>query len=171
VTIFLQKKEIGMNRLLIALLLFLGGLGVGYFWGQGCNQGRFAENNTENGALENTTTTQKHTKKETESNRNNETETNYSDDESNIPAKVLKILGHIEETGEAPEGYVGGRKFKNLEGLLPKNNANNQRINYQEWDVNPKIEGKNRGKERLVTGDDKSAYFTNDHYQSFKKIK
>jgi ribonuclease T1 len=54
---------------------------------------------------------------------------------------------------------------------LPKIGKNNKRINYREWDVNPKIEGKNRGKERLVTGDDDSAYFTNDHYQSFKKIK
>ena len=44
-------------------------------------------------------------------------------------------------------------------------------IAYQEWDVNPKVEGVNRGTERLVTGSDGSAYVTADHYRTFTKIR
>lgn len=89
-----------------------------------------------------------------------------------IPNKVFEVLAFIDQNNRAPEGYVGGRKFGNYEKLLPqRSEKNNERINYKEWDVNPKIEGKNRGAERLVTGDDKSAYYTADHYQSFEKIR
>jgi ribonuclease T1 len=88
----------------------------------------------------------------------------------NIPDKALKVLKYIRQKGEAPEGYVGGRKFGNYEGVLPKTDGNSNKINYQEWDVNPKIEGKNRGTERLVTSSQK-AYYTNDHYRSFTEVK
>jgi len=37
--------------------------------------------------------------------------------------------------------------------------------------VNPRMPGKNRGPERLVTGSDGSAYYTADHYKSFIKIR
>lgn len=87
----------------------------------------------------------------------------------NIPEKVLIVLNHVREFKEAPEGYVGGRTFQNREGILPKKNEDNQKIEYQEWDVNPKVSGKNRGAERLVTSD-KEAYYTNDHYKTFIKI-
>ncbi len=89
----------------------------------------------------------------------------------NVPTKALKVLKYVRENGVAIEGYVGGRKFGNYEGLLPKKDGSGKRINYQEWDVNPKIEGRNRGKERLITGSDGKAYFTNDHYGSFVEIK
>lgn len=89
--------------------------------------------------------------------------------ESGVPKKVYVVLDYILKHDNAPEGYVGGRKFKNFEGHLP-NNSNGRRINYREWDVNPKTKGKNRGKERLVTGDNNTAYFTKDHYNSFIKI-
>ena len=88
-----------------------------------------------------------------------------------IPLKVFKVLNHITNNRRAPEGYIGGRKFKNLENLLPKQSESGKRINYQEWDVNPHKEGKSRGTERLVTGDNETAFYTNDHYQSFQKIK
>jgi ribonuclease T1 len=88
-----------------------------------------------------------------------------------IPAKVLEVLAYVDKNASAPDDYVGGRVFKNLEKLLPKNNPNGDKIKYQEWDVNPKKEGRNRDTERLVTGNDRSAYFTNDHYNSFKKIR
>jgi ribonuclease T1 len=90
---------------------------------------------------------------------------------SEIPAKVLDVLAYVDKNAAAPEGYVGGRVFKNLEQLLPKTNLNGEKIKYQEWDVNPKKQGRNRGKERLVTGNDRSAYFTDDHYNTFKKIR
>ena len=88
---------------------------------------------------------------------------------SEIPAKVYKVLEYVKSNGKAPEGYVGGRKFGNFEKLLPVS-ENGRKIKYQEWDVNPKTKGKNRGAERLVTGNNDRAYYTRDHYQSFTEI-
>lgn len=160
-----------MNRIIASLLLFLAGLGAGYFWGVNTHQNSSANTAAQESFIQ-----------DTERAENRKDKVDFSRDvkaeakeelstSEDVPAKVLKVLSYIDENGEAPEGYVGGRKFKNLEGLLPKKDQSGRRINYQEWDVNPKIEGQNRGKERLVTGDDQSAYYTNDHYQSFKKIK
>lgn len=89
----------------------------------------------------------------------------------NIPAKVYKVLKYVNENGEAPEGYVGGRIFQNRERHLPIKDGNNQKIKYQEWDVNPKKQGRNRGTERLITGSDRRAWFTNDHYATFIEVK
>ena len=98
----------------------------------------------------------------------NRTDGNKSDiGTGNVPEKALKVLKYVRENGVAMNGYVGGRRFGNFEGLLPKNDASGRRINYQEWDVNPKIQGKNRGTERLITGSDGKGYYTNDHYRSF----
>jgi guanyl-specific ribonuclease Sa len=88
-----------------------------------------------------------------------------------IPMKVLKVLEIIDDTNRAPDGYEGGRTFLNLEQLLPKKDAMGRSIRYREWDVNPLRPGVNRGAERLVTGSDGSAYYTDDHYRSFKKIR
>ena len=85
----------------------------------------------------------------------------------NIPEKALKVLKYVRENGVGMSGYAGGRRFGNFEGLLPKKDASGKRIDYQEWDVNPKVQGKNRGTERLITGSDGKGYFTNDHYGSF----
>jgi ribonuclease T1 len=85
----------------------------------------------------------------------------------NVPEKALRVLKYIRKNGEAMNGYVGGRRFGNFEGLLPKKDASGKRIDYQEWDVNPKTQGKNRGTERLITGSDGKGYYTNDHYGSF----
>lgn len=88
-----------------------------------------------------------------------------------IPQQAIVVLNYVQKNGRPINGYVGGRKFGNYEGLLPKKDKNNQNINYREWDIYPKIEGKNRGAERLVTGSDKKAYYTKNHYQSFVEIK
>ncbi len=88
-----------------------------------------------------------------------------------VPAKVARVLKHIDETGRAPNGHVGGRAFGNFEKRLPKNDKSGHPVRYQEWDVNPKIRGKNRGAERLITGSDGSAYYTRDHYRTFTKIR
>lgn len=87
-----------------------------------------------------------------------------------IPQKVYKVLKYIKENREAPDGYVGGRKFGNYEKQLPQKDENGRRINYQEWDVNPKQQGRNRGAERLVTGSDGRAYYTKNHYKSFQLV-
>ena len=88
-----------------------------------------------------------------------------------VPAKVTKVLKYIDEHHTAPEGQEGGRTFGNYEGQLPKTDARGRPIKYHEWDVNPRVAGKNRGPERLVTGSDGSAYYTADHYKSFIKIR
>ena len=88
-----------------------------------------------------------------------------------IPAKVYRVLQYVREHGEAMPGYVGGRNFQNREGRLAKKDKGGKKIQYQEWDVNPKRGGVNRGAERLVTGSDNRAWYTNDHYQNFAEVK
>lgn len=102
--------------------------------------------------------------KYTSENRADDTQTDIRT--GNVP-KALKVLKYVRENGVAIDGYVGGRRFGNYENLLPKKDKSGKRIDYQEWDVNPKIRGKNRGTERLITGSDGKAYYTNDHYRSF----
>lgn len=112
------------------------------------------------------------TQKSEQKKRNVKSEsTDYqSNKQSKIPQKVYEVLKYIKENGIAPDGYVGGRKFGNYEKLLPQKDENGRRINYQEWDVNPKKQGRNRGVERLVTGSDGRAYFTKNHYKSFINV-
>ncbi|MCE9533567.1 MAG: dienelactone hydrolase family protein [Planctomycetes bacterium] len=88
-----------------------------------------------------------------------------------IPDKVLKVLKFVDDNGDAPDGFEGGRNFLNIEKHLPLNDDKGRRLKYREWDVNPLRKGVNRGAERLVTGTDGSAYYTDDHYKSFKKIR
>jgi dienelactone hydrolase len=88
-----------------------------------------------------------------------------------VPAKVMTVLKHVDDQGEAPKGYEGGRNFGNFEGHLPKRDADGRSVKYREWDVNPLEAGVNRGAERLVTGSDGSAYYSDDHYRTFKKIR
>lgn len=95
---------------------------------------------------------------------------NKQKSDSSIPNYVYEVLEYIKLNNEAPIGYVGGRAFKNREKQLPKNSKTNRLLSYREWDVHPKVEGQNRGAERLVTDDDGNAYYTNNHYKSFIKI-
>jgi dienelactone hydrolase len=88
-----------------------------------------------------------------------------------VPDKVLKVLAHVDKHGEAMDGYEGGRTFGNFEKRLRATDDKGGRIKYREWDVNPLKPGMNRGAERLVTGSDGSAYYTDDHYKSFKKVR
>ena len=88
--------------------------------------------------------------------------------------KVLAVLEVIDRTGRAPDGYRGGGQFMN-DGrgggeVLPRADAGGESIIYREWDVNP-YTGANRGTERLVTGSDGSAWYTDDHYDSFVRIR
>ncbi|MFC0182364.1 ribonuclease [Pseudarcicella hirudinis] len=107
-----------------------------------------------------------HRNKGYQGNQNNQ----LNDRNTEIPDKVYKVLEYVQRNGNAPEGYVGGRRFGNFERLLPANDSAGNKIQYQEWDVNPKVNGRNRGAERLITGSDGKAYFTNDHYRSFIEI-
>jgi guanyl-specific ribonuclease Sa len=88
-----------------------------------------------------------------------------------IPPEAFKVLAYVREHREAPPGYVGGRRFGNFEGRLPKADARGRRIAYQEWDIYPKRPGRNRGPHRLVTGSDGRAWYTADHYGTFLEIR
>jgi RHS repeat-associated protein len=92
-----------------------------------------------------------------------------------IPATALSTLQAIDSSGAAPPGYQGGRPFEN-DGrnngeTLPKSDGNGNPIKYREWDVKPSQPGVNRGGERIVTGSDGSAWYTNNHYQTFTKLR
>ena len=83
-------------------------------------------------------------------------------DRAPIPLTARDPLSAIEtRRGEPPPGYIGGRTFQNRERVLPRGR-------YREYDVHPKVPGKNRGAERIVidqrTG---KAYYTADHYRTF----
>lgn len=88
-----------------------------------------------------------------------------------IPEKVYRVLQYVKENGKAMPGYVGGRTFQNREKRLAIKDNAGKKIKYQEWDVNPKKGGVNRGAERLVTGSDNRAWYTNNHYQTFVEVK
>ena len=90
---------------------------------------------------------------------------------SEIPQKVYETIAYIQKNNRAPDGYVGGRHFGNFEKNLPEKSNNGNKIDYKEYDVNPKQEGKNRGVQRLVIGDDGRAWYTNNHYKSFVEVK
>lgn len=88
-----------------------------------------------------------------------------------VPAHVRQALAYIRLHGNAPPGHVGGRVFGNYEGVLPRYDGRRKRIVYREWDVHPRAEGRGRGAERLVTGNDGRAWYTADHYRSFVEVK
>ncbi|MEK6803377.1 MAG: ribonuclease domain-containing protein [Nitrospirota bacterium] len=82
--------------------------------------------------------------------------------QTTIPLAARETLSAIElRHGDPPPGYVGGRTFQNRERVLPRGR-------YREYDVRPKVPGKNRGAERIVidqrTG---KSYYTADHYRTF----
>ncbi len=110
--------------------------------------------------------------KENRQTTTNATTRNNSDNTANenIPQKVYTVLQYIQDHKEAMPDYVGGRVFTNREKNLPSETDAGETINYQEWDVNPKVEGRNRGTERICTGSDGRSWYTNNHYRSFTLI-
>lgn len=91
-----------------------------------------------------------------------------------IPKEAQATLAYVRAHNEAPPGQVGGRRFGNYgsngEQKLPQADAQGKRIDYREWDIHPKVPGRNRGAERLVTGSDGRAWYTADHYCTFTEI-
>ena len=70
-------------------------------------------------------------------------------------------------TGGSVENYkegaaIGGDKFGNREGLLPKKNGRQ----YYECDIDTNGRG-SRGTRRIVFSNDGLIYYTSDHYESF----
>jgi ribonuclease T1 len=88
-----------------------------------------------------------------------------------VPAKAISVLKYIKANNAAMDGYVGGRTFANREKSLPQRDESGRQIEYQEWDVNAKVNGQNRGTERICTGSDGRSWYTNDHYRTFTEMK
>lgn len=77
-------------------------------------------------------------------------------------------LGWIQSEGNlwdvTDKGVIGGDKFGNREGLLPKKEGRQ----YFECDIDYK--GGKRGAKRIVYSNDGLIFFTNDHYATFEEI-
>ena len=82
---------------------------------------------------------------------------------SGVPQKALDVLQIVRTTGQAPEGYVGGRVFENREGRLPADG------DYREFDVDPH-NGQRNAERLIVEWKTKKAWYTGDHYQTFTEL-
>ncbi len=82
-----------------------------------------------------------------------------------ITKKEAEQLGWVSSKGNltdvAPGKSIGGDRFGNYEGQLPKGN-------YRECDVNYK--SGRRGAERIIFSKDGDIYYTKDHYSTFEKL-
>ncbi|NLD49818.1 MAG: hypothetical protein GX660_21945 [Clostridiaceae bacterium] len=72
--------------------------------------------------------------------------------------------------GQTP-GTAAGSKYLNRDAKLPTVDSAGNSITYKEYDVNNKLPNAGRDAERFVRGSDGSVYYTNDHYDTFTKIK
>ncbi|GAB2627475.1 hypothetical protein GCM10027068_01750 [Prescottella soli] len=92
---------------------------------------------------------------------------------SAVPQTAWATLAAIDAgrwpPSDAP-GTEGGRTFGNHEGRLPASSGG-QKVRYQEWDVNRKQSGRGRDAERIITGSDGSAWYTDDHYDTFVRMR
>lgn len=65
----------------------------------------------------------------------------------------------------APGKAIGGDRFGNYEGILPKKNGRT----YTECDIDT-IGAKSRGAKRIVFSNDGLIYYTGDHYEHFELL-
>lgn len=95
--------------------------------------------------------------------------------EAGVPEHAYRTLAEIDagrwpDSADAP-GTKGGDRFRNREGQLPGTDDAGSRVTYREWDVNPKQRDSSRDAERIVTGSDGSAWYTEDHYETFTRMR
>jgi ribonuclease T1 len=83
---------------------------------------------------------------------------------ASLPAEAVDTVALIEQGGPFPydrDGVV----FENREGLLPDHESGY----YHEYTV-PTPGSADRGARRIITGHAGELYWTDDHYQSFRRI-
>jgi ribonuclease T1 len=85
--------------------------------------------------------------------------------EADLPPEALETLADIDNGG--PYDYPGkdDTTFTNAEGLLPDHESGY----YREYTVETPGSS-DRGARRIVTGDGGEFYYTDDHYDSFRRI-
>jgi ribonuclease T1 len=84
---------------------------------------------------------------------------------SQLPAQARDTLALIDAGGPFPY-HRDGAVFMNRERLLPRH----ERGFWREYTV-PTPGESERGPRRLVVGEDGSAYYTADHYRSFRQVR
>lgn len=85
-------------------------------------------------------------------------------EESRLPAEARQTLALIDKGGPFPYAQ-DGVVFENFEGRLPEH----QRGYYHEYTVRTPG-SRDRGARRIVTGRGGEAYYTDDHYDSFRAV-
>jgi ribonuclease T1 len=165
------KKEYWLS----VILALVVGLAIGYFVfpskkSNNNNNPTIVNPNNNKVNNNNDNSTQKNNKENRNNNNRNQVPPSEGNTKGSVPDYVMTVYEYVMANGKAPEGYVGGRIFMNRENQLPMTDGNGK-IQYQEWDVFPKVRGQNRGAERMVTGANGTAYYTKDHYRSFTQFK
>lgn len=88
--------------------------------------------------------------------------------ENYITKKEAEKLGWNSSKGNlwdvAPGMSIGGDKFGNYEGLLPKEDGRQ----YYECDID--FDGGYRNSKRIIFSNDGLIYYTEDHYESFEHL-
>jgi ribonuclease T1 len=81
-----------------------------------------------------------------------------------LPPEAIETLALIVDEGPFPYDQDGAT-FGNREGLLPDRPMGSYREYTVETPGSP-----DRGARRLVVGDDRDVYYTDDHYESFRFV-
>ena len=87
-------------------------------------------------------------------------------DAASLPPEAVVTLTLIEQDGPFPYPDKDGSTFGNYEGLLPSR----ERGYYAEYTV-PTPGENDRGARRIIAGDGGERYWTEDHYESFERIR
>ncbi|HRW18750.1 MAG TPA: ribonuclease domain-containing protein [Dermatophilaceae bacterium] len=87
-------------------------------------------------------------------------------DESALPAQARETLALIRKGGPYPYPRNDDQTFGNREGILPKQPSGF----YKEYTVVTPGSA-DRGERRIIVGKDGAKYYTDDHYDSFRRIR
>ncbi|WP_037603725.1 ribonuclease domain-containing protein [Streptacidiphilus rugosus] len=85
--------------------------------------------------------------------------------------QTLKVIDAGQWPPNDDSGTKGGTTWPNKDGLLPHTDSEGHPIHYLKWDVNRKQPGQPRDAERIVTGDDGSAWYTPDRFHTFERMR
>ncbi|QSR26077.1 ribonuclease [Nocardioides aromaticivorans] len=87
-------------------------------------------------------------------------------DLADLPPEAADTVGLIDAGGPFPYPGKDGSTFGNFEGVLP----DRERGYYAEYTVEtPGLD--HRGARRIIAGDGGELYWTEDHYESFERIR
>ncbi|GAA4806133.1 ribonuclease domain-containing protein [Nocardioides caeni] len=87
-------------------------------------------------------------------------------DLADLPPQAADVMAQIDDGGPFAHPDKDGSTFGNREGLLP----DRSRGYYAEYTV-PTPGEHDRGARRIVAGDGGERYWTEDHYESFERIR